>query len=108
MIFEEKKIMLKDGRMAIFRNPCVQDAKKMINYMKTSLEETEFLARYPEEFSMNVEQEEVWIARRCCDSNLLAIACYVDNEIAGFCELRFFSNIKKSHRAFGRCCRLLG
>ena len=31
MIFEEKKITLKDGRTAILKSPCVEDAEKMLN-----------------------------------------------------------------------------
>ena len=63
MIFEEKKITLKDGRTAILKSPCVEDAEKMLNYIKKSCGETDFLARYPEEWSISVEQEEAWVNR---------------------------------------------
>ena len=32
MIFDEKKITLKDGRIALFTTPAVEDAEKMLNY----------------------------------------------------------------------------
>ena len=35
MIFEEKTIILKDGRTAILKSPCVEDAEKLLNYIKT-------------------------------------------------------------------------
>ena len=51
MIFEDKPITLKDGRTAILKSPCVEDAEKLLNYIKTSCGETEYLARYPEAVS---------------------------------------------------------
>ena len=38
MIFEEKTIILKDGRAAILKSPCVEDAEKLLNYNPTSYE----------------------------------------------------------------------
>lgn len=99
MIFDEKKITLKDGRTAILKSPCVENAEKMLNFIKKSCGETDFLARYPEEWSIDVEQEEVWVKRMLESPDILTMTCYVDNEVAGNCELRFKSGIKTSHRA---------
>ena len=52
MIFEEKKIILKNGQTAILKSPCVEDAEKMLNYIKKACGETEFLLRYPEEWNI--------------------------------------------------------
>ena len=57
MVFECKQIILKDGRTAILKSPCVDDAEKMLNYIKKSCDETDFLLRYPEEWNITVEQE---------------------------------------------------
>ncbi len=99
MIFDEKKITLKDGRTAILKSPCVEDAEKMLNFIKKSCGETDFLARYPEEWCIDVEQEEAWVKRMLDSPDILTMTCYVDNEVAGNCELRFKSGIKTSHRA---------
>jgi hypothetical protein len=61
MIFEEKTIILKDGRTAILKSPCVEDAEKLLNYIKKSCSETDFLARYPEEWTTTIGQEEAWV-----------------------------------------------
>ncbi len=100
MIFEDKKITLKDGRSAILKTPCVEDAEKMLHYIKKSCGETDFLTRYPEEWDgVTLESEEKWV-KRCRDSqSLLAITCYIDGEIAGSCEINFRGGIKTSHRA---------
>ena len=63
MIVEDKPITLKDGRTAILKSPCVEDAEKLLNYIKTSCGATEYLARYPEEWNTTVEQEEAWVNR---------------------------------------------
>lgn len=99
MIFEEKIIALKDGRTAILKSPCAEDAEKMLNYIKKSCGETDFLARYPEEWNISVDQEAAWVNRMRNSDDALAITCYIDNEVAGNCELRFKSGIKLSHRA---------
>ena len=62
MIFEDKKITLKDGRTAILKTPCIEDAEKMLKYIKKSCGETDYLTRYPEEWdSVSVESEEKWV-----------------------------------------------
>lgn len=99
MIFEEKKITLKDGRIAILKSPCVEDAEKMLNCIRQSSGETDFLNRYPEEWNISVEQEEAWVSSLRSSSDTLGIACYVDGEVAGSCEIRFRGGIKTAHRA---------
>lgn len=99
MIFKEKEITLKDGRRALLKSPCAEDADKMLNYIKTSCGETDFLSRYPEEWNISVEQEKAWINRVRTSENALAITCYVDGEVAGNCEITFKNGLKLSHRA---------
>ena len=100
MIFEAKQITLKDGRTAILKTPCIEDAEKMLNYIKKSCGETDFLARYPEEWDgMTVENEERWVSNARSSPSTLAIACYIDGEIAGNCTINFRGGMKTSHRA---------
>ena len=99
MIFEEKKITLKNGKPAILKSPCAEDAEKMLNYIKKACGETDFLTRYPEEWNINVEQEEGWVNRARSSPDALAITCYVDGEVAGNCDINFRSGMKTSHRA---------
>ncbi len=100
MILEDKKITLKDGRTAILKTPCIEVAVKMLNYIKKSCGETDFLARYPEEWdSVSVESEEKWVRKLRESQSTLAITCYIGGEIAGNCEINFRGGIKTSHRA---------
>ena len=100
MIFEDKKITLKDGRTAILKTPCMEDAEKMLHYIKTACGETDFLARYPEEWNgVTVESEEKWVKNLRESQSTLAITCYIDGVIAGNCEINFRGGMKTSHRA---------
>lgn len=100
MIFEDKQITLKDGRTAILKTPCIEDAEKMLNYIKSASGETDFLMRYPEEWnSVTAEGEKKWIEGLRESSTSLSIACCIDGEIAGDCEINFNQSIKTSHRA---------
>lgn len=99
MVFEEKRIILKNGKTAVLSTPNVEDAEKMLNHIKQSCAETEYLSRYPEEYTIGVDQEVEWINRLRTSPNALTITCYVDGQVAGNCEINFKSGIKISHRA---------
>ena len=99
MLFEEKQIILKDGRTAILRSPRVEDAEKLLNYITKACGETDFLLRYPEEWNITVEQEEAWVNRLRSSPDNLAITCYVGEEVVGNCEIGFRTSMKASHRA---------
>lgn len=99
MILEEKKIVLQNGKTAMLKSPRVEDAEMMLNYVKKACGETDFLARYPEEWDITVEQEEAWVNRLLASPDALAITCYVDGEVAGNCEINFRGGMKTSHRA---------
>lgn len=47
---------MKDGRTAILKSPCVEDAEKLLNYIKKSCSETDFLARYPKNGQQHIGQ----------------------------------------------------
>ena len=100
MIFKDKKIILKDSRTAILKSPCVEDAEKLLNYIKKSCGETDFLVRYPEEWEgATIESEEKWIKSRRDSRNSMVITCYIDGKIVGNSEINFKGGIKTSHRA---------
>lgn len=99
MIFNKKEITLKNGNIAVLRNPEISDAHKMINYLKTACGETEFLARNPEEINMTVESEKAWIQNAVHSPNILMITCFVDGEVVGNCEINFRTGMKTGHRA---------
>ena len=100
MIFEPKTVTLKNNQTAILKTPPVEDAPKMLDYVTQACGETEFLARYPEEWScISVESEEKWIRGARDGKNKLIITCYVDGRIVGNSEIDFLVGKKIQHRA---------
>ena len=100
MIFEEKKVILKNGVEAILKTPEIEDAEMLLNSIKTSSGETEFLSRTIEDWeSVTVESEEKFIRNVRESQNTLFIACYVDDVIAGNCDITFKTGSKIFHRA---------
>ena len=100
MIMEDKWFTLKDGRKALIRTPKEEDIEGLLNYLRVSAEETEFILRYPEECSKyTYEGEQKLIAQWRESENDLALVCLVDGEVAGNCQIRFFTNLKTRHRA---------
>ena len=57
MLIQNKKFKLKDGRYAILRSPREDDAPALLDYLITTVGETDFLIRYPEECRLSEEQE---------------------------------------------------
>lgn len=100
MIFEAKEIRLKNGITAILKTPEEKDAEMLLNNIRAASGETNFLARYAEEWeSFSVENEEKWISdNRKSDRNLI-IACFIDGKTVGSCDITFFNDMKTSHRA---------
>ncbi len=100
MIFEPKTVMLRDGREAVLQTPEVSDAEGMLRFIRTACGETDFLARTAAEWDgVSVEQETKWVENIRSAANHLAIACFVDGEIAGNAEISFFPGVKTRHRA---------
>ena len=100
MILEAKEIALKSGITAVLKTPETSDAEMLLNSIKTSSGETDFLSRYLEDWEgVTVESEEKWISNARESDSTLVIACYVDGKIVGNCDINFFNDLKTLHRA---------
>lgn len=92
-------IVLRDGRSAVLRSLERGDAAATLSLAKTVYAESEFLARYPEEFTISLAQEEEWIEGRLADDRMVFLASFVDGEEVGMCELSPAGNGRKAaHR----------
>ena len=99
MIYETKKIQLKNGREAVLRSPSASDGTQMLEVLKRLSAETDFLLRYPEEWTVTAEQEAEYLEGLNRSQNDLMIVCTVGGEIAGSCQVSFFPGLKTRHRA---------
>lgn len=98
MLYPTTTITLKNGKEAIFRSPRREDAAMMVDHLRQTAGETEFLLRCPEEVTMTVEQEEKFIQSINQSTNSYMILCEVDGQYAGNCHLQLHDKIKVRHR----------
>ena len=99
MIYETTEKILKNGKIAIFRNPTEADSHEMVEYLRVTAGETDFLIGYPEERTLTDEQEALFLKRSNESDKDLMIVCEIDGKIAGNCSIMFNSRIKTRHRA---------
>ena len=100
MIFHDTTFQLKDGRTALLRSPCENDAAEMLQFLTKACGETEFLMRYPEEFAdYTIERERAFLRSESESPDVEMINCVVDGTIIGNCNISYRSGIKDRHRA---------
>lgn len=99
MTVEPIEFALKDGRKAVLRCPEERDIPGLLDYLRVSAGETDFLLRSPEECDKYTpEGEGTWIEEMNASPNAVTLVCEVDGRIAGNCEVRFFTPMKTRHR----------
>ena len=98
MLYPTTTITLKNGKQATFRSPRKEDAAALLDYLRKTAEETDFVLRYPDEMTMTLEQEEAFIERINQSANSYMIICLVDGKHAGNCSMQFHDKRKVRHR----------
>ncbi len=99
MIFKEKKIYTKDGEEIIFRSPKIEDAEALLEYLRKTSAETNFILRYPEECVVDIVQEELFIDNVINSPTTIMIIAEANHEIAGTGQMSFNRRIKTQHRS---------
>ena len=92
MIYAETEIQLKTGCTAVVRNARPENAKQMIEYLRTVSGESPFLLREPDEVNFTVEKERAILQNK---------AESVNGELAGNCSL---ASQGDKRRMKHRCC----
>lgn len=95
MKFPEREIILKDGRKCVLRPTGPDLAAEMIEYMKVTAGETEWLLRYPDEVSFTPESEREILGRLLEDPGQVMMAAVVDGKVAGNCSVSGIGNKRK-------------
>lgn len=85
MIFEEKRITLKDGRTCTLRAADAPDAAAMIDCLRTVSGETPFLARNADEVAYTLEAEASILTGKRSNPREFMMVAEVDGVIAGNC-----------------------
>ena len=99
MEFEEKTFALKNGQQALLRRLQPADAEKMLEFLRETSRESDFLLRYPEENIMGISEEVQFLEGICQSDNKIMLACVIDGSVAGNISLRGNDFRKLRHRA---------
>lgn len=100
MILEEKIITLKNGKICVLRCPKASDAEEMLEYLKKTAVETNFLLRYPEEVTMTIEEEINFINSIRENPRGIMICAYIGDKLIGTTNINGIGErFKISHRA---------
>ena len=100
MIIQDIGYTLKDGRNALIRSPRDEDIRGMLDYLRVSAGETEFILRYPEECDKyTAENEKALFDRINAADNEAMLVCLVEGKVAGNCQIAWSKGIKTKHRA---------
>ncbi len=100
MVFHDKKITLKNGKECLLRSPNVDDAEQLLEYLKQTSAETDYMTRYSEEITMSIADEENFIKSINESPNSLMILVFIDNRLVGNASFSPVRNmIKLMHRA---------
>ncbi len=100
MIFKEKKIKLKNGEVCVLKSPEITDAEKLLEYLKKTSSETDFMLRYPEEVTMTIDEEKKFINSIIENPNSIMISAFLGDRLVGNASLNSVGSfIKTSHRA---------
>ena len=100
MLIEELSFNLKNGKSALFRSPSKSDVNGFLNILHTSVIETDFLLRYPEECDVyTIEHEDEYIDKMNGSIRDALLVCIVDENVVGYFQLFCESDLKTRHRA---------
>ncbi len=100
MEYTEKTFLLKNEIACSLRSPGPNDASAMLDFLRLTYSETDFMMRYPEEVKFTAEEEADLLKNRLGDSDGLMITAWINNRVIGCVSFARISGvIKLRHRA---------
>ena len=72
-----KNLIMKNGQTAILRSGVASDGQAALEVFNLTHEETDFLLSYPDESSMDAEQESEFLERKTASANEVEILALV-------------------------------
>jgi RimJ/RimL family protein N-acetyltransferase len=88
-----KNYLTKDGRQVVIRQPIENDAQSIIDYSKILFASTDQVLTTPEEYTITVENEKIWINNFNKNPDSLVLVAEVNGQIVGL--LFFVAGPKK-------------
>lgn len=95
-----KNLIMKNGQAAILRSGVASDGQAALDVFNLTHEETDFLLSYPDESSMDAEQESEFLERKTASANEVEILALVEDQVVGMAGIDAVGACHKvSHRA---------
>lgn len=101
MVFEEKHIVLKDGRKCVLRPARREDAAEMIDFLRTVSGETDFLLRNADEADYTLEAEEAILENRRRAPREIMLVAEADGRVAGNCGILSKGDLRRVRHRCG-------
>ncbi len=96
----EQTIMLNNGKEAFIRNGDESDGNAVFEIFNRTHEETDYLLSYPDENSLEPEQEAQFLKEKALSSNETELVAIVDGKIVGIAGIELVGKkYKVKHRA---------
>lgn len=100
MDYQEKTVLLKNGKTCLLRRAEEGDAEMMLDYLMTTSAETPYMIREPEEVRTDVEEEREFLRKAAEHPRRLMVSAYVEGQLAGSCS---FAPASERLRTRHRC-----
>lgn len=100
MDYQEKTVLLKNGKACLLRRAEEGDAEMMLDYLMTTSAETPYMIREPEEVRTDLEEEREFLRKAADHPRRLMVSAYVDGRLAGTCS---FAPASERNRMRHRC-----
>ena len=100
MYISAREVYLKNGQRIILRSPDMFDAEQLLEHMRVTSAETDFMSRYPEEITVSVESQARFLQMLENDADNFMLAAYLDGRMVGNAGvIRAQEHVKYRHRA---------
>ncbi len=100
MRFKEKTITLKNGQTCLLRSPEERDAEAMLDYLRQTSAETDFMLRYEDEITLTPDDERKSLSDILDDPKRIMIAAFIDGKLVANTGLNPFGQTDRvRHRA---------
>lgn len=97
MYIDEALIHINEHEL-LLRNAKEEDAKMLLEFLKTTCEETKFLAKEPEEITLTLDEERQFINNQNSSKSNLMLLGFLDGEYVGNCSFMGRTHCRYQHR----------
>jgi len=87
MKFEEKTILLRDGKACLLRSPGPADGAVMLEYLRQTAAETPYMLRCPDEVAMTMKDEVAYLENMLASGSAVMLGAWRDGALLGSCGL---------------------